>query len=78
METACFLVLNYVKLWCRMGYRDKRYGVTWISENVETPTTVWFTTPANRKAFIKNLLTNKLVLKDSIFISNKNVDENEK
>lgn len=60
-----------------MGYKDKRYGVTWRSKNVEQQTTVWFNTPANRDSFIRSLLTNKLVLKDSISTRNKNVDDNE-
>jgi hypothetical protein len=60
-----------------MGYKDKRYGVTWRTKSANNPTTVWFNAPNERRAFIAKLLSNKIVLKDSIEISSKNVDEND-
>lgn len=60
-----------------MGYKDKRYGVTWNSKRSSTPTTVWFNTPGARNGFIARLIRNKIVLTDSIFTHNKNVDEDE-
>lgn len=60
-----------------MGYKDKRYGVTWNSKRSSTPTTVWFNTPGARVSFISKLIRNNIVIRDSIISHNKNVDEDE-
>jgi hypothetical protein len=60
-----------------MGFRDKRYGVTWRTKLSLTPTTVWFNTPDKRSNFMKGLISNKIVLRDSIWKHEKNVDEDD-
>jgi len=58
-----------------MGYKDKKYGVTWNTTRSKDPTTVWFDTPNERFNFIKNLKKNPIVRQHSIFPHNKNVDD---
>lgn len=58
-----------------MGFKDKKYGVTWNTTMSNDPTTMWFDTPYNREKFIRDLLKNKIVIKHSIFPHNKNVDD---
>lgn len=60
-----------------MGFRDKKYGVTWKTTLENIPTTVWFNSSAKRISFIEELKRNKIVIKRSICTRNKNVDEDE-
>jgi len=60
-----------------MGFNEKKYGVTWNAKTASTPTTVWFNSPEERNKFIRGLLRNKVVLKDSIITHNKNVPDDE-
>lgn len=60
-----------------MGFRDKTYGVTWRTTTSDQPTTVWFYTQDKRNNFVTDLLRNKRVVKKSIRLSSRNVDDDE-
>ena len=58
-----------------MGFKEKKYGVTWNTTRSKNPTTMWFDTPHNREKFIRDLIKNPIVYNHTIFPHNKNVDD---